>query len=338
MIGIHDNKESFSKFWVNYCMYNNIPYKLVNCYQSDIIFQLKDCYALMWHHHQANYKDVLFAKQLLFSLEQSGIKVFPNFHTAWHFDDKVGQKYLLEAIGAPIVESYVYYDKLDALNWVKNTNYPKVFKLRGGAGSANVKLVKNQYQAIALVKKAFGRGFPAFDKRGYCKERVLKFINGKDSLIGALKGIGRLFIPVKNTNLLNREKGYIYFQEFMPNNKFDIRIIVIGDKAFAIKRLVRANDFRASGSGSVLHAKDEIDARCVKIAFETSQRLNSQCLAYDFIFNNENEPLIVEISYGFSPAGYTNCPGYWNANLNWHEGEFNPYGWMVELVTKKRGQ
>ncbi|MDY0103772.1 MAG: hypothetical protein RBS07_12630 [Lentimicrobium sp.] len=336
MIAIHNKKNSFSELWIDYCSKNNIPYKTVNCYQSNIISQLSDCDALMWHHHHGDYKDNILAKQLLFSLQHAGVVVFPDFNTNWHFDDKVGQKYLFESIGAPSVPSFVFYDKEDAFSWVRTTNYPKVFKLRGGAGSANVKLVNNQTQAILLVRKAFGKGFPAFDRWSYCKDRCAKFLNGSDTLVGALKGIGRLFVPVKNIHLLHHEKGYIYFQDFIPNNESDTRVIIIGGKAFAIKRLVRKNDFRASGSGSIIHKNDEIDIRCVKIAFETSEKLKSQCIAYDFIFNHENSPLIVEISYGFSPAGYSNCPGYWDRNLLWHEGAFNPYGWMVEMILSNK--
>lgn len=139
-IAIHNSKGSFSDRWIDYCEENNIQYKLVNAYDSDIVEQVKDCSAFMWHHHHANYKDTLFAKQLLYSLEQKGMKVFPNFNTTWHFDDKVGQKYLLEAIKAPSVPSFVFYSKKEALKWINNTTFPKVFKLRGGAGSANGKI------------------------------------------------------------------------------------------------------------------------------------------------------------------------------------------------------
>ncbi len=58
----------------------------------------------MWHFHQGSPRDILFAKQLIFALQTSGKRVFPDFNTVWHFDDKVGQKYLLEAIEAPIPE------------------------------------------------------------------------------------------------------------------------------------------------------------------------------------------------------------------------------------------
>ena len=105
-IAIHKSN-GFSDRWIEYCKNNSIDYKIVDCYENDIISQLDDCRALMWHHNHINYKHTLFAKSLLFSLEIAGVKVFPNFNTAWHFDDKVGQKYLLEAIGAPLVKSYV---------------------------------------------------------------------------------------------------------------------------------------------------------------------------------------------------------------------------------------
>ena len=100
-IGIHHTKGSFSDRWIDYCEEKNIPYKLVNCYANDIINQMEDCNALMWHFHNAGPKDFLFAKQLLYSLQSSGKVVFPDYNTMWHFDDKVGQKYLLEAIHAP---------------------------------------------------------------------------------------------------------------------------------------------------------------------------------------------------------------------------------------------
>ena len=53
----------------------------------------------------------------MFSVEASGKKVFPDFNTVWHFDDKVGQKYLLEALDLPLVPTWVFYDKTEALQW-----------------------------------------------------------------------------------------------------------------------------------------------------------------------------------------------------------------------------
>lgn len=332
-IAIHHRPGSFSDRWIEYCKKENIAYKIVNAFDSDIIEQVKDCDAFMWHHHHADFKDVLTSKRILFALEQAGVKVFPDFNTGWHFDDKVAQKYLLEAIGAPLVPSYVFYDKKEALDWAKHTTYPKVWKLKGGAGASNVRLVKSQAEATKYINKAFGKGFSQFSRSGYLKERYRKYKEGKDSIIGVAKGLGRLVIPTGYSKLQTREKGYIYFQEFIPNNDSDTRVVVInGKRAAAEKRFVRENDFRASGSGSFSY--DNINLNAIQTAFKVATKLKSQSVAFDFIFDKNNNPLIVEMSYGFGISGISKAPGYWDKTLTWHVGKFNPQEWMVEGITK----
>jgi len=332
-IGIHHSKGSFSERWIAYCDANNITYKIVDCYRNDIIQQLSDCDAFMWHFHQNNPLSVLFAKQLLFSIEQSGKKVFPDFNTVWHFNDKVGQKYLLESIVAPLVPTWVFYDKSEALAWAGDTIYPKVFKLRGGAGSQNVRLVKNKRQAFRLIRKAFGRGFSLYNPWSSLKERWRLFRLKKTTFRDVLKGVIRFLIPPPYARAGSNEKGYVFFQKYISGNDHDIRVIVIGNKAFAIKRIVRKNDFRASGSGRIVYDKSHFSDDLIRLSFEIAGKLKSQCIAMDFIYEGQN-PLIIEISYGFVPEGYDPCPGYWTEDLVWHEDSFNPYGWMVEDLIK----
>jgi hypothetical protein len=328
-IAIHGDGLFYSR-WVDYCNQKEIPYKIVNCYDNDIIEQLDDCFALMWHHSHGSYKDKLFAKELLFALEIAGKKVFPNFNTCWHFDDKLGQKYLFESIKAPLVPTYIFYTKREALEWVNSTKFPKVFKLRGGAGSSNVFLVNNKHAARHIIGRAFKNGLSQYDPVAMLKERWRKYRIGKGSLRSLVGGLVRFVIPAEFTRMYHPEKGYVYFQEFVPNNDSDIRIIIIDDKAFAIKRMIRKNDFRASGSGFVLYDRELFNERCVKIAFDLNERIKSQSLAIDFVFDSTNRPLILEISYGFIPVVYDPCTGYWTKDLQWHEGHFNPYGWMVD--------
>ena len=333
-IAIHRSDNSFSSRWIAYCDRKGIPYKIVNCYATDIIQQVADCDALMWHHNHMISKDILFAKGLLFALEQSGKVVYPDFKTAWHFDDKVGQKYLLESIAAPLVNSYVFYDKTSALQWIGDTTFPKVFKLRGGAGSANVKLAKSQSEAIHLTRKAFGKGFSQNDSIGNLKERIRLFRLGKTSFWDVAKGFIRLVYPTRFEKIAGREKGYVYFQDFIPDNSFDIRVIVIDNKAFAIKRMVRKNDFRASGSGHILYEKEHFDEQTIRLAFDLNKKIQGQSVAFDFVFDN-GTPKVVEISYGFLKEGYDSCVGFWDDGMNWHEGRFDPCEWMVDLVVKQ---
>lgn len=334
-IAIHHRPDGFSDRWIAYCEKNHIDYKLINAYDTDIIQQLSDCDAFMWHHFHNSYKDALFAKQLLFSLQQAGKRVFPDFNTGWHFDDKVGQKYLLEAIGAPLVPSYVFYTKKEALDWVEKTTFPKVFKLRGGAGATNVRLANTKRDAQRLVKKAFGKGFAQKDFVYFFRDKCKKYRNGVASLKDVLNAFGRIFVGNEFAKMHAPEKGYVYFQDFIPNNTFDIRVCIVSNKAFSLKRLVRKGDFRASGSGSIIFEKAQLDERCVQIAFQTNKYLKAQSVAFDFVFDQTNQPLIVEISFGYAVKAYDDCEGYWTEDMVWHQGShFDFCGWMIEDLIK----
>jgi len=332
-IAIHHTEGTFSSRWIEYCKNTGIDFKLVNCYSNNIINAINDCEALLWHHFQTSPKALLIAKHILFAIEHSGKKVFPDFHTQWHFDDKLGQKYLFEAIGAPLVPTYVFFDKKEAKEWIAKTEFPKVFKLRGGAGSANVKLVKSHYQAKRIIRQAFRRGFRQYDSWQILRDKSQKFIRKKTSFSDFLKSFVHLVIPPGYSKIMGRDKGYVYFQKYIEGADHDIRVVVIDNKAFAIKRLVRQNDFRASGSGYILYDKELFKDDLIKLSFELAEKLKGQSIAFDFIYDGVT-PKLLEISYGFVPEGYDKCPGYWDKTLEWHSGTFNPYGWIVDAIVK----
>jgi glutathione synthase/RimK-type ligase-like ATP-grasp enzyme len=335
MIAIHNSTFGFHPRWIAYCEKKGIPFKLVNCYANNLIEQLKDCQALMWHYSQNSHTDNLVAKQIMFALEHTGMVVLPDFRTGWHFDDKVAQKYLFERINVPFVPSYVCYTKKEALEWVNCMQFPKVFKLRGGAGSQNVQLVNTKQEAIKLINKSFGKGFSNYDAWGSLKERYRKYRVGLSPLKEVIKGLVRLFYQPSFARLAGKENGYVYFQDFIPNNDSDIRIVVIDGKAFALKRFVRENDFRASGSGKFAFEKAEFDERCVELGFKVLQELKLQLAVLDFVFDENNNPLLIELSYGYAHLAYDNCPGYWDDKLNWHEGKTIKEEWMVDLILEK---
>lgn len=337
MIAIQKAKGGFDQRWISYCLSKEISYKIVDCYRSDIIEQLDKCRVLMWQYYQDSPTDRVMARQLLFALEHAGVSVFPDFKTGWHFDDKIGQKYLFELLDIPSVPTYVFYDKRTAIQWLNTAMFPIVFKLRSGAGSKNVRLIKTRGDAVKIVNKAFGRGFPSYDPVSNLKERWRMFRLGRTSVSDILVGFLRFIIPPLYSRRKGREAGYVYFQDFIPGNNCDIRVIVIDNKAFAIKRLVRENDFRASGSGSILYEKEHFDNKTIQLAFETADKMKAQCIAFDFVYNS-GQPLILESSFGFSPEGYDGCSGYWDRKLNWYPGKFDPYGWMIELMLKSQSE
>ena len=205
-IAIHKSKSGFSDRWIAYCEKQDIPYKAVNCYQSAIIKNLEDCDALMWHHNHANPCDVLFAKELLFSLEAAGKFVYPDSKTTWHFDDKLGQKYLLEAMRLPLIPTFVFYSKKEALEWISKASFPLVFKLRGGAASRNVKLIKKRKQAKNIIRKAFGKGIRQYDPWEGIKESIRKYRLGNVPLKEVIKAFAHIVYPIQLEKSRGREK------------------------------------------------------------------------------------------------------------------------------------
>jgi len=330
MLAIHDSPSGFHPHWANYCRQNGVSYKVVDCYANNIVEQLKDCRALLWHHSHSNPKDILIAKKILFALEHSGLTVFPDFRTAWYFDDKVAQKYLFETLDVPRLPTYVFVEKTAALEWVSTTDFPKVFKLRHGAGSSCVRLVHNERQARRLVRLAFGRGLPVYSPWDNLKERFYKWRQGKGDAIGLAKGFARFLYPPRFSRVLGRQSGYVLFQDFAPDNDSDLRITVIGDKAYGVRRWVRPGDFRASGSGRDAPSPQYVDTEAVATAFLIAKKLGSSCLSCDFVCTPDRTLAVVEISYGF--VWLDDCPGFWDSNLNWHAAEYRPEHWMVDMV------
>jgi len=266
-----------------------------------------------------------FARSILLAAEQRGLKVYPSHQSVWHFDDKVAQKYLLESIEAPLAETWVFFERTKAEAFLEGATYPLVFKLRRGAGSLNVRLVRNLRDGRALARAMFGRGIKTFPVASGTARAVGR---AKRKSTAPLLERGRRALSNTLRKLLrdDRERDYVLFQEFVPGNEHDTRVTVIGDRAFTFRRAVRVNDFRASGSGRNSYPdSQDVDEDLIRIAFCVTERLGTQSLALDFVRQGgTSEPLLLEVSYSFVGAFIEQCPGYFKRNGRWESGHFDP--------------
>lgn len=280
-----------------------------------------------WLHFD-NYYDQ--ATSILPIIEyHMGIKCYPNHSTCCHYDDKIKQYYILKRYGFPVAETYIFWNKTSALNWVTTEKLPLVFKLKSGAGSSSVILVSTKAQAKYLINRMFSSGM-----------RVCK-IPAKDALY-TLHRDPTLWLKTQLIALRRRLKGkdsyrfwkvhknYVYFQKYYAGNEWDTRVAIVGNKADAFRRFVRKNDFRASGSNlwSLDHSK--IDLKFVEIAFAISKKLGFQTMAYDFIYDENRNPLLVEMSYIWGEFNYPEFnEGYWDENLVWHAGNYCAINFLI---------
>ena len=327
MIGIH--KELYGKFSRSLEIYEEILYfnkvESVRMDSSDSNFldKLKDIqfFIFRWSQYDDYHQQ---AKTILPIVENIyKIKCFPDQNTCWHYDDKIRQYYLLKSHGFPVVDSYIFWDYRKALEWLKEARFPVVFKLRGGAGSSNVILVDSLKSGKKLVKNIFNKGI---------RNQKIKSANAiQKQYFNPIKKIRRLGGDILRklkkedpNKFWQLHKNYVYFQKYLPGNKYDTRITTIRNRAFGFIRYVRPGDFRASGSGLLNYDIEKIDKRCIKIALDISKKLKFQSMAYDFIFDSNGNPQICEISYNYLDKPVFDCSGYWDENIEWQEGHFWP--------------
>ena len=306
--------------------YNNIPWVLLE-YNSSFWQDVKECDYYI-HRFIGTDHDMYIARSILPVIENElNIPCYPDIKTHWTYEDKIREYFLMKTKGFPIVNSHIFFDKKTANEWVETCELPMVFKLRAGAGSSNVVLVGSRSKAKKLIRRMFGKGVSDAGIPGMSNLRFFNLKNlTKHYGIKLLTAIGRY----DSWQMWSKHKNYIIFQDFMPGNEFDTRITVIGGRAFAFRRMNRKNDFRSSGSGLIDYDTQKIDMRLVKLALEISAAMEFQSMAYDFLFDKDGNPVFCEFSYTFNDKAIAACPGYWDMDLNFHEGHY----WPQFLVLK----
>ena len=329
---------SYSPRWAEYLQELGIEVLKIDLKRSDVMRALKGYDAVMWHWYHIP-DDKQSAPKILDAIETHlGLEVFPDHNSRWHYDEKLSQHYLLEALDLPRIKSWVFWDYDQAINFAQSATYPMVFKLSVGAASANVILVQNFLQAKQQIDKTFKQVYFPYSSHEFSFQyNLLKPAYYKGVLKRALFSLAYIFKneypPLPEYWLL--QKNYAYFQEFCKDNPCDIRITVIGDRAWGFTRANRGGDFRASGSGKVDYDRGKIPLDAVKLAFETSKKIKAQSMAYDIMYDNSRRLVINEISYCYVFKAVYGANGYWDANLDWHEEKMYPQDAMVQDLIKR---
>ncbi len=322
---IFDHYGFWTLDWAKYCEENGVQYEFVDCYHPDVIRKLKAFDCLLWHFSGYVLPDMLEAQSILYSAKRMGLNVFPCFESSWHFDDKIAETYYLQTADAPIPDSWMFYKKEDAINWLENIAvYPIVGKLRNGSGSSNVKLLKSSREAKYYVRRMFSKGYKATPSIMLKSKSMMNSSRNWKTVKTRLKKLPQFLHTFSRAKMFPREKGYVFFQKFIPNNGYDLKIVVIGDKLSFIARKTRKDDFRASGGGDLFFDRNLVSQSIIDSAFLVSDKLGFDCMGYDYVVDKTSgKGIIVEISYGFSHTALLEAGGYWDRNGTWHDIPLN---------------
>lgn len=344
-IAIHRNEKLFKHstswcyVWEEYCRAKHLDYRIVNCFDSGIINELSHFDILLWHFSNYSLQDMLFARSILQSARTMGLEIFPDADTSWHFDDKIAEAYLLQSIKAPIPRSWLFFSLEECEDWLgRAVAYPLVAKLRRGSGSENVCLIEDRKMASSYVRRMFGRGRKTNPRIVFKAATQIRSSSNLETVFKRMKRIPDFIQKMNNAREFPREKGYVYFQEFVPNDGFDIKIVVVGHKQSFIVRNARGGDFRASGSGDLFYDRTKVTRDIIESAFDTSDRLRFQCMGYDYVIDKRDGlGKIIEMSYGFSHTALLQAGGYWDRAQEWHLGGLNaPVEVLETLMAKAR--
>ena len=310
-------RQSFSERWIERSHERGWETVDVDAMAPSFFEDVRRCDGLMWRFGYGALS-LQLAKRLLQAVEQGlGLPVFPSHATAWHFEDKIAQTYLLEAAGIDTPKTWVFWREEDALRFSRDATYPFVVKLSSGIQSNNVKLVKSPDEATALIRRMFKAGVVTL----YSASRIPTLLQGYDQGLRILAGKS---LPRQ------LQYGYFYVQEFLPDNAFDTRVTVIGNRAFGFRRHNRPGDFRASGSGRLDWDVSQVDLRFVRLAYTIARRFHMQSVAIDGL-QRGGTPVVGEISYTYASWAVRDCLGHWvldgdpqTGTLTWIDGKMRP--------------
>lgn len=187
-----------------------------------------------------------------------GKRCYPSADQVLLYENKSLEAFIAEGCGLPFAKTYISHSREDALATIEAAPYPLVSKIDHSSGSLGVELVPDVRGASRIVRQAFSRA-------------------GR-----------KVHVPWR------RQKGYVYFQEFVPNDGFDIRVILVGDRAFGYYRRVPKGDFRASGMNTV--ERRGLPEEAIRVALEVQRHVDSPQLVVDMVHGLDGRFVIVEYS------------------------------------------
>lgn len=308
-LGIVKDEDNLSfdlvPYWPKYERFarnNELTYSLLDFHRENWIEQAKNYDLIVWRPSSdpsVLYEQVSKTKYIEKVLN---LRCYPSSDELWYYEDKLRVYYLLSSHNLPVIPAFITFSENEAFNKLDNLDYPVISKSNVGSSSFSIKKIKNRVVAKRYVRKAFS--------------------SGVDSGFPYM-----------------RQRGYIYFQKFIPDAAYDLRIIIVGKKIFGYYRMKPTNDFRASGAGLIKEG-GELPLDVVKLALKVKEVMPGIMLAVDFLKpKNASSHLIIETSICISVSSPAQLrlggiPGYYTLEddkLVFHPGKY----WLQELILEE---
>jgi hypothetical protein len=236
-------------------------------------------------------KDVMFVVSNI-------CEIIPSYESLLAHENKGFQQLIRQKFGFGNLGGAYHFD----LEYCAG-KFPLVFKGVSGAGSRNVSLIETDGDLMKVKREKFSVSF---------YRSLVKFYR-------------RLTLSKSEYDIYAyRHKGFYPYvaQQFIPNLKFDFKVLVFANRFYVLKRSVRKGDFRASGSGDF---KFELpDLRLLDYARSVFLILKVPYVSLDIAQIADLSFALIEYQVlNFGPYTLLNSDGYYE-----HGGEDgNLYQW-----------
>ena len=316
------NPQSFSAMWKAQADEMGIEADVVDPLLPGAIERIGGYDAFIWRY-RFNTPWMDASPQIMALVEDVyGIPVWPPRILRQSFENKIDQSYLLAALGIPSPRTWVYWTEADARAALDTLPFPLVTKLSRGVRSEGVALIETREDAQRLIRQMFSIGLGSMD---FMRDGKARRWGRRTPLIqvlrrGRFKGL--------------HERGYVLFQEFVPGNTYDTRVVVQGDRAWASRRMVRKDDFRASGSGVSDLSAQAIDPEALALTWRLADALGVKSLVTD-VMRRDDKPIMGEFSYSMAAHVVHIWEGHWlrgpdgitwvDAPLDWPRAVFDDF-------------
>lgn len=249
--------------------------------------------------YSPSYRNYIKENVYFISRLRPDICLIPNLDMLYSHENKGFQELVKKRFKVNELGGFYFGDISDPF-LQELTDFPYVVKLPEGAGSSNVALVKSFSQL-----------------RKYVSSKT------KMNLINHIKILVKPLLVKDKSKLINYPKFLevrtpFVIQNFISDLEYDYKILIFGYKYYVLKRYVRKNDFRASGSGKFSFEKPSLEL--LEYASNIFDRFEVPCISLDIAEKKKSFFLIEFQGIGFGSITLTKSEGYYMKNDigEWH--------------------
>lgn len=212
-VGIVKEAWNMHYHYILACNELQISYKIIDIFSYNWIEEFKqsdiDIFLVRPSVQYSTWKH-MFDNRIKLLSDTLKIKIHPNPEILWLWESKIKTYEWLKLNNYPHIDTWIFYNEKEALDFAMFAKYPLVYKADIGSGSSGVKIIKNSFQLKKRIKKCFGRGVRSYRK-----------------------------------HIADKEHGFIILQKYLPD-LVEWRVIRMGKSFFAFQKL-RSGKFH-SGS------------------------------------------------------------------------------------------